>query len=69
MRLPMKTTAITASEHSTVSASSRSPSTGTANSNARKGCTSCTWLTRTTPPSARPRYQAKNPSHIENTEA
>ena len=25
------------------------------------------YLTRTVPPSARPRYQAKNPSHIENS--
>ena len=33
----------------------------------RKGCTSCTWLTRTVPPSARPRYQAKNPIHMENS--
>ena len=68
MRLPRKTTPITASANTTVSASSFSPSTGTANSNARKGWISCTWLTRTRPPSARPRYQAKKPSHIENSE-
>ena len=42
-------------------------SSGTAMSIEKKGCTSCTWLTRTVPPSARPRYQAKNPIHIENT--
>ena len=32
-----------------------------------KGCNSCTWLTRSVPPQARPRYQAKKPIHIENT--
>ena len=64
---PTKTVAITASAKATVAASSRSPSTGTANSSDRNGCTSCTWLTRTVPPSARPRYQAKKPSHIENS--
>ena len=65
--MPTNTTAITASENTTVTASSFSPSTGTANNSARNGCTSCTWLTRTVPPSARPRYQAKKPSHIENS--
>ena len=64
---PTKTVAITASEKTRVSGSRRSPSIGTANSSARKGCSSCTWLTRTVPPSARPRYQAKKPSHIENS--
>ena len=64
---PTKTVPITASEKSSVAGSSRSPSIGTANSSARKGCSSCTWLTRTVPPSARPRYQAKKPSHIENS--
>ena len=44
-----------------------SPSTGTAKRSERNGCTSCTWLTRTAPPSASPRYQAKKPSHIEKT--
>ena len=64
---PMNTVAITASAKPRVTASSRSPSRGTANSMPRNGCTSCTWLTRTVPPRARPRYHAKNPSHIENT--
>jgi hypothetical protein len=64
---PTNTVATTASAKPTVAASSRSPSTGTANNIERKGWTSCTWLTRTVPPRARPRYQAKKPSHIENT--
>ncbi len=51
-----------------LAASSRSPSSGTANSMPRNGCTSCIWLTRTVPPRARPRYQAKKPSHMENTD-
>ncbi|EWS52885.1 hypothetical protein X551_04327 [Methylibium sp. T29] len=67
MRLPMNTVAITASAKARVSASSRSPSNGTAASIDTKGCSSCTWLTRTVPPSARPRYHAKKPSHIENS--
>ena len=50
-----------------VSASSFSPSIGTANSMVMKGCKSWTWLTRTVPPSTSPRYQAKKPSHMENT--
>ena len=45
-RLPMNTTAMTGSAKATVMASSRSPSTGTANNRARKGCSNCTWLTR-----------------------
>ncbi len=65
--LPMNTVAITARPKPTVTASRRSPSSGTANSMDKNGCTSCTWLTRTVPPSARPRYQPKKPSHIENT--
>ena len=64
---PMPTQTITASAKTSVSACSGSPSSGTAASSARKGCSICTWLTRTSPPSARPRYQAKKPSHIENT--
>ena len=59
---------MTNSEKATVAGCSVSPSTGTANSKARKGCSSCTWLTRTVPPSASARYQAKKPSHIENSE-
>ena len=65
--LPRKTVAITATAKPSVTASSDSPSSGTANSMPRKGCSSWTWLTRTVPPSARPRYQAKKPIHIENT--
>src|SRR5205085_2043873 len=65
--LPMNTVATTASEKATLAASRRSPSTGTANSSERNGCRSCTWLTRTAPPRASPRYQAKKPSHIENS--
>lgn len=32
-----------------------------------KGCSNWTWLTRNGPPRDRPRNQAKNPAHIENT--
>ena len=32
----------------------------------KNGCKSCVWLTRSAPPRARPRYQAKKPIHIEN---
>src|SRR6185369_13148305 len=60
-RLPTNTVAITASAKPSVRGSSRSPSSGTANSSDRNGWTSCTWLTRTVPPIARPRYQAKKP--------
>jgi hypothetical protein len=65
---PMNTVLITATANPSVTASSVSPRSGTANSMLKKGCTSCTWLTRTVPPSASPRYHAKNPIHIENTD-
>ena len=50
-----------------LAACSGSPSTSAAPSKVRNGCTSCTWLTRSAPPRARPRYQAKKPAHMENT--
>ena len=65
---PTNTVATTASAKRDASprrAARRAPARRTAST--RNGCTSCTWLTRTVPPSARPRYQAKKPSHIENT--
>ena len=64
---PAATTPSTASVKPSVAPSSASPSSSDAAISARKGCRSCTWLTRSTPPSARPRYQAKKPSHMENT--
>ena len=67
-RRPSTTQAMTASAKPTVAGSSRSPSSGTDSSSDRKGWTSCTWLTRSAPPQARPRYQAKKPIHIEKSE-
>ncbi len=32
---------------------------------AKKGCSSCVWLTRSAPPQSSPRYQAKKPAHID----
>jgi hypothetical protein len=64
----MKTVSMTASANATVAASSVSPSSGTANSIDRKGCSSCTWLTRSAPPRASARYHAKKPSHMENSD-
>ena len=63
----MTTVATTAAAKPSVTVSSRSPSSGTAARIDRKGCSNWVWLTRSAPPSARPRYQAKKPTHIENT--
>ena len=56
----------TAAVNTTASGSGDSPSSGTANRIDRKGCRSCVWLTRSAPPMASARYQAKKPIHIEN---
>jgi hypothetical protein len=63
----MKTVATTASAKPSVIASSDSPSSGTAARMLTNGCSSCSWLTRSAPPSASPRNQAKKPAHMENT--
>ena len=57
--------ATTATAKARDTASGASPSSGQANSMARKGCSSCTWLTRSAPPQSSPRYQAKKPAHID----
>ena len=67
MRRDSRTVAITASANNTVSGCSGSPSSGTASSIDRNGCSSWIWLTRSMPPSCSPRYQAKKPSQTENT--
>ena len=67
MRRDRNTVAITAPAKATVGVSSDSPSKGTAKAIDRKGCSNCTWLTRSMPPNCSPRYQAKKPSHIENS--
>lgn len=51
--LPAYTVAITASAKVSVVPSSRSPARGTANSRLKKGCTNCSWLTRTTDEASR----------------
>src|SRR5262249_37054073 len=56
-RRDTNTTAITASRNTQVAASTASPSSGTAARIDRNGCSNCTWLTRTVPPSASARYQ------------
>ena len=58
--------AITATANTRVTVSRCSPSSGTANSRLKKGWMSWIWLTRTAP-SARARYHAKKPIHIENS--
>ena len=64
---PTNTVAITAKPKPSVIASIFSPNSGMANSRLKNGWTSWTWLTRTAPPKANPRYQAKKPSHMEKT--
>ena len=67
MRLPPATVATTAAAKPSVTMSSGSPSSGIAARIEKNGCSSCVWLTRSAPPRASPRYQAKKPAHIENT--
>src|SRR6187402_2203137 len=66
-RLPTNTVATTASAKPSVTISSGSPNSGTAARMLKNGCSNCVWLTFSAPPNASPRYQAKNPAHIENT--
>jgi hypothetical protein len=66
MRRLTNTMAISASANGRLTGSRRLPSTGTANGSAGKGCSSCTWLTPTMSPMARPPYRANKPSRMEN---
>ncbi len=58
-------TASTLTANPTFMAVMGSPNKKYAPTSVKKGCSSCTCPTRATPPSARPRYQKKNPMYID----
>jgi len=65
-RRPSHTVATTARPTPRLDSATGWPWIGQANSIAKNGCSSCTWLMRTASPRASARYQAKKASHIEN---